>query len=72
MCLGAIKNNTVTDLNKTELKALIESEIAAVEAEIPRIEEQARPVSPDNAIGRLTRMEAIIFKIHQRSEPSFS
>lgn len=49
----------MTDLNKTELKELIETEIKAVEAEIPRMEEQARPVAPDNAIGRLTRMEAI-------------
>ena len=41
------------------LRAALEQQIPAVEKEIERLVEQCRPVAPDNAIGRLTRMEAI-------------
>jgi DnaK suppressor protein len=44
---------------KKELLKTIESEIAALETEIKTFESLTRPVSLDNAIGRLTRMEAI-------------
>ena len=44
---------------KKEMQATIETEIAALEEEIKSFEALTRPVSPDNAIGRLTRMEAI-------------
>jgi DnaK suppressor protein len=44
---------------KKELLKTIESEMAALEIEIKTFESLTRPVSPDNAIGRLTRMEAI-------------
>jgi DnaK suppressor protein len=44
---------------KKELKARIETEIVSVEAEIVRLKELVKPVAPDNAIGRLSRMEAI-------------
>jgi DnaK suppressor protein len=44
---------------KKELIATIEKEITSLESEIESFKKLARPVSPDNAIGRLTRMEAI-------------
>lgn len=44
---------------KDILRSKIESEIASVEAEIVRLIELCKPVAPDNAIGRLSRMEAI-------------
>jgi len=37
----------------------IREEIASIEEEIPRAKKETHPVAPDNAIGRLTRMEAI-------------
>lgn len=44
---------------KEELKEKVEAGIRALDLEIPILKEQTRPVKPDNAIGRLTRMEAI-------------
>ncbi len=44
---------------KDALHHLIQAEIEKLEKEIVRLQEQAKPVAPDNAIGRLTRMEAI-------------
>lgn len=44
---------------KRELRTLIEEEIAHLNKEAVRLEEVVKPVAPDNAIGRLTRMEAI-------------
>ena len=49
-------------LNKAqrdELKQKIKSEIASTRSLIIDLKEAGRPVSPDNAIGRLSRMEAI-------------
>ena len=45
--------------DREKLRVAIASEIPSVEEEIERLEEQCKPVAPDNAIGRLTRMEAI-------------
>ena len=44
---------------KTELKKSIEERIASVKEDIAAYEQLTKPISPDNAIGRLTRMEAI-------------
>lgn len=44
---------------RTKLKEKIILERAALEKEIVSLKEQAKPVPPDNAIGRLTRMDAI-------------
>lgn len=44
---------------KKELLKTIQSEIDALKTKIKTFETLTRPVSPDNAIGRLTRMEAI-------------
>lgn len=38
---------------------LIQDEIAKTKEEITGLEESTQPVSPDNSIGRLSRMEAI-------------
>lgn len=37
----------------------LDESLATVEEEIKRIKELTKPISPDNAIGRLSRMEAI-------------
>lgn len=44
---------------KETLIASIHQEIATLGKDIPALQELAKPVAPDNAIGRLTRMEAI-------------
>ena len=45
--------------NKETLKAHILEKISNLKDDIQAFQSLARPVSPDNAIGRLTRMEAI-------------
>ncbi len=47
---------------KTALKNNIQNNITATKADIVAYEALIRPISPDNAIGRLTRMEAIASK----------
>ncbi len=49
----------MNDEQKAELKQCIEERIAAVKDDIAAYQQLTKPVSPDNAIGRLTRMEAI-------------
>lgn len=44
---------------KNKLVASIQQEITNLDNEIPALRQLAKPVPPDNAIGRLTRMEAI-------------
>jgi DnaK suppressor protein len=44
---------------KQEIKERIQAAIAVAEKDITALEELTRPISPDNAIGRLSRMEAI-------------
>ncbi len=41
------------------LRAAIEEKIKSLREDVEAFEVLARPVAPDNAIGRLTRMEAI-------------
>lgn len=41
------------------MKEKIVFELASLEKEIVSLKEQSKPVPPDNAIGRLTRMDAI-------------
>ena len=45
--------------NKETLKAHILEKISSLKDDIEAFQSLSRPVSPDNAIGRLTRMEAI-------------
>ena len=49
----------MTEEEKKSLKDKIAAESATLAATIKSLKEASRPVSPDNAIGRLTRMEAI-------------
>ena len=49
----------MTEEEKSRLKDKIIDEIASLEQNITALEEVTRPVPPDDAIGRLTRMEAI-------------
>ena len=49
----------MTDEQKAELRSLIEKEMEEVKKSIDQIKSGTKPVAPDNAIGRLTRMEAI-------------
>ena len=49
----------MTEEEKKQLKQKIEEELQLCEEQIGRLKEEVKPVAPDNAIGRLTRMEAI-------------
>ena len=46
-------------MNKTEIKDLIRQEIDKTEQKIAEYESMSSPVSPDDAIGRVSRMDAI-------------
>ncbi|WP_243545037.1 TraR/DksA family transcriptional regulator [Pseudodesulfovibrio tunisiensis] len=45
---------------RKEFKARALNEIENLRQEIPRLKEQLKPVAPDNAIGRLSRMDTIV------------
>ena len=49
-------------VNKEEIRTLIEAELVKTKSKIEGYREMAAPVSPDNAIGRLSRMDAIVNK----------
>jgi len=49
----------MTPEERRELKIRIEEKILDLDKQIKNLRESSRPVEPDNAIGRLTRMEAI-------------
>lgn len=44
---------------KQHIKTTIERKIAKAEREIKELEELTRPIEPENAIGRVSRMDAI-------------
>lgn len=46
-------------LNKTDIKAKIEDEILKTKQQILEYTELTRPIEPENAIGRISRMDAI-------------
>jgi len=47
------------DVDKEKLRQLIADELISLEDHIKGLEVRCQPISPDNAIGRLSRMEAI-------------
>ena len=49
----------MTDSEKKELKQKIVTEIEKVKKDIVDLEEQSKPIAPENAIGRISRMDAI-------------
>ena len=46
-------------MNKKKLKKTIQDKITQVETEIEEIKKLAAPIEPENAIGRISRMDAI-------------
>ena len=44
---------------RKELKAKIETTITETEAKIAQLEMETQPISPENSIGRVSRMDAI-------------
>ena len=52
----------MNDEQKNQIKAAIQEKIQSLQSDIEAFKELTRPVPPDNAIGRLTRMEAISAK----------
>ncbi|WP_319266906.1 TraR/DksA C4-type zinc finger protein [uncultured Draconibacterium sp.] len=49
----------MAELNKAEIKAQLIAEIAKTEKLIQEYSELTKPVEPENAIGRISRMDAI-------------
>ncbi len=49
----------MSEEEKLELKASIEAELQNLARDIEQLSEWVKPIPPDRAIGRLTRMEAI-------------
>jgi len=46
-------------MDKGKILELLNSEIVKTEEQVVRYEDLAQPISPDNAIGRVSRMDAI-------------
>ncbi|NND77101.1 MAG: TraR/DksA family transcriptional regulator [Flavobacteriales bacterium] len=49
----------MTDERKEEIRKLILSNMAQVEEKIKDLKELTKPIAPENAIGRISRMDAI-------------
>lgn len=49
----------MTQQERSELKDIIRDRIRETKEEIEHLKELTKPVAPDNAIGRLSRMDAI-------------
>jgi len=47
------------EINKTEIKAKILAEINKTQKHVEEYKELTKPVEPENAIGRISRMDAI-------------
>ena len=47
------------NLNKKEIKQTIKTEIEKIKISIEELQELTKPISPDCAIGRISRMDAI-------------
>ncbi len=46
-------------LDKNEIQIKIKEEIAKTQQSINELTEQVKPISPENAIGRISRMDAV-------------
>ena len=51
--------NNMSEINKTEIKEKIQAEISKTEKQVEEYRELTKPVEPENAIGRISRMDAI-------------
>ncbi len=59
----------MNDKQRSELKTIIHSQIEHLQIKLREIREYTEPVAPDDAIGRITRMDAINNKsIYEASE----
>ncbi len=47
------------DHDREDLRRRIQEELEGCQRDIARLEESARPVAPDRALGRLTRMDSL-------------
>lgn len=59
ICIPLLMYTMLSQSEKELLKAEIIDNIESVQLEIEDLEELTKPVAPDNAIGRLSRMEAL-------------
>lgn len=50
----------MTDKERQDFKRFASEEIEALKAEVPQLEALLVPVAPDNAIGRISRMDTIV------------
>ncbi|QJB56483.1 TraR/DksA C4-type zinc finger protein [Pseudodesulfovibrio sp. zrk46] len=50
----------MNEKQKQEFKGFAAAEIEELKKEIPRLKELVKPVAPDNAIGRISRMDNIV------------
>lgn len=50
------------DIDRAKIKERIEAEIEETAAKVQSLHELSKPIAPDNAVGRLSRMEAISTK----------
>jgi len=50
----------MNEKQKREFRKYAQDEIEALKLEIPRLKELLKPVAPDNAIGRISRMDNIV------------
>ncbi|MFO7574113.1 MAG: hypothetical protein R6W67_03030 [Bacteroidales bacterium] len=48
----------MTDIERREIEKIIVNEIDKLNKQLEVIQEFTKPVAPDNAIGRVSRMEA--------------
>lgn len=46
-------------MNKEKLEAKLHDEVAVTEQKIRQLKEQSQPISPENSLGRISRMDAI-------------
>ena len=49
----------MTEKERIELKRIIMESISSLNKDISELEELTKPISPENAIGRISRMDAI-------------
>ncbi len=49
----------MAEINRTEIRAKIEAEISKTQKLVQEYSELTKPVEPENAIGRISRMDAI-------------
>lgn len=53
-------NTTMTEKDLEQLRAKVKSEIQETKRSIMQLQELAQPVAPDDAIGRISRMDSIV------------